>query len=150
MAAETQADAIIAAKGGLVDLLAADAALAGVQVSWGSPGKSIERETVIVGNVDPTRQEAASLGDDLRDARFTIAVAVNVLRRGTARETSERAAELATAVERVIRANHELGAPGTILFAQVASAGLVEDFRDESRESELPLTVAVRARLRRS
>jgi hypothetical protein len=138
---------MIAVKDALVDVLTA--ALPDVQVSWGHPGKAIQRECVVVGNVRPGRQEAVTMGSGgSREERYTVAVACNVAKRGSQREVSARAVELAAEVEEVLRADDTLGL-GEAIRIEVADQGLTEAIRGDGREAEVPLGVEVRARLRR-
>ena len=145
---QTQAEAMFACKESLVDLLEAE--LAPVQVSWSHPGGKIEAETVVVGGIRPINQTSANLADRQRDCEFTIDLAANVMKRTSPKETAARAVALAARVETILRENPQLGIPETILFAQTSSVALTETFKDRMREAEVPLTIAIRARLARS
>jgi hypothetical protein len=144
---------MIVAKGALVDLLSSAEGLGGdgLQVSWSHPGRSIQKETIIVGRCRRGSQRPVTMraGGGQREAIFTIEVAISVAKKGGVRDVAERTAEIADLVEAVIQANSELGQPSVIIDAAVADGELTDGPMPDGPEADLYLDVQVRARLHR-
>ena len=86
------------------------------QLSWGTP-RSLERECVIVGDVNNSEQEWAGIGDRRRNEDYRIELWVGVNKAGDSQEDATvRAVELFAVIESVLRANSNLG--GTLPAGQ--------------------------------
>lgn len=134
-----------AAKAGLLTLLAARAALNGVQQSWAHPGKNIESETIFLGRVRST-ETAAALGRQRRDEDYNIDVIVTVHQAGDDAQTvEERAWTLAGEVEQAVRADPTLN--GAVNVRAVINS-FDQDLYIESdgRVAEILMTVNVHHR----
>lgn len=146
---------IPAFKAALVARLEADAGLAGVQVCYGPPGqRALEREAVLVLGTrpdDPTGggggQRTAAMGQHRREERYVVEVVVSVLRkaRDDQQGTTERAFELAAAVEDSIRAWEDGSKP--VRWALVTGVSLREHANQDEREAEVSIDVACSARI---
>lgn len=134
-----------AVKQALVDLLAARAALAKVQVSYGAPA-SPGRELIWVGDAAGD-QTFAALGVNHRDEEYTIQVVFSVLREGQdIRAADDRCFDLAAELESLLRANSTLSV-SNVLWTEIGEFTLEEYASDTARESRLTVNVAVRARI---
>lgn len=149
-------DAVLA---GLVDALAAEAAVAGsplegVKVFDGEPGgQNRPRELVLVGDVFGD-EEAATMraGGGTRTERYAVEVTIGARRRtDNARVVRQRAVAIAQRVERVVfDANTQrpvLGVPAVLRVGVQGQKDLRQWPLDNERECDVILRVSVEARL---
>lgn len=132
-----------AVKDAVLDLLAP--ALPGVQVTYGHPGRNMQRELVFLGGAE-TDQEWAHLGARARTETFDIDLIVNVRRPGAQqRAVTERAYEILATVEDVLRANVRLD--GLVTQIGVRPRTLLELFTDDGREAQITALLSGDARI---
>ena len=145
---------IPALKAALLARLQADAALAGVQVSWGIPFGELARECVILGDARaedatggrPGGQSTVAIGTRAREERYLLELLVRVLKGASQQEVTERAFALAAAVEDSLRAWAGEAPPfgGVVRWALVTGTPL-EEFPAANGERMAIVTVEVAA-----
>jgi hypothetical protein len=108
-------------KAHLVDLLSAAPGLAGVQIAYGFPGDSMERECVYVARVTGTVEILLMQGGrKQRDDQFTITLIIQAgLDGGSEQASEERASEMYAVVENVLADDPSLDDVDGLIDAQI-------------------------------
>ena len=129
----------------LLAALQARAGLSGVQLGYGMPPGSLQREHILFGLVDAT-QEYRALGTVRKFEDYTLTVFIGVSREGTDQQAADdRALALMAEVEEVLRADPTVS--GTVLTAQVERYRLEPLASDTTREARITLEIQTRARI---
>lgn len=106
---------------------------ADIQVNYGHPGKHLEDESVVVGDMDDGDQAWASLGARSREEQYSIKVDFLILKAFTTQqEATERAFDVLADVETALRANVTLGVAGKRVEVQMVPRQLVEGVVDDN------------------
>lgn len=135
-----------ALKAALLTRLQADAALAGVTVSWGLPFGNLPRELVMLGNATVTAPDSMpghmAMGLGERQESYVLEVKVLVALPADQQAVTERAFELAAVVEASLRAwAPEFGS--VVSWALVTGSTLEEFVNPNGSEREADVTLAV-------
>ena len=116
-----------------------------VQVSDGTPGATLEAETIVIADVTFS-QEWAAIGAKNRDENAEIRVVVYVRKMGgTQTEANERAFELLAACELALRSDPTLG--GLVLQLGVVPVAHHKSMGDAAREAYIAVDLKYRARI---
>lgn len=140
---------VVLAKRAILDLLgAADWPGAIPQLSWGTP-RTLERECLIVGDVNNADQEWSGIGDRRRQEDYRIELWVGVNAPGDSQEQATvRAVELFAVVEAVLRANSNLsGALPAGQWSEIKAPTLEEFPTDGGFAAVVQSEIRVRARI---
>jgi len=140
---------VVLAKRAILDLLgAADWPGAMPQLSWGTP-KVLEREHIVLGDVNNSDQEWAGIGDRRRNEDYRIEIWVGVSKAGDSQEeATTRAVELFGVVETVLRANSNLSAAIPAgQWAEIRSPSLTEYPTDGGFAAFVGSEIRVKARI---
>lgn len=130
-------------------LLPSASGLAGIAVTYGHPGRDMEREFVYVGGTVAWDEEWASLGAGRRTERYTLELIINVTTPGNdQREATERAFALLNEIGKAVLGDPTLG--GRMLTsAELVFRTLGEGMYDEGREAQIAAGIRCDARLSR-
>lgn len=137
-------------KQALFNLLVADVNLgtAGVQVTYGFPGKNPEREWVALLNGQWDSEDWVNISANRKDEKYRMGLVVNVQKPGgTQQEATERAMELLGSVESILRTNTNitLGVSGVIVAA-INPRSLAEYPYSDGYEAQVEADIYVSAR----
>lgn len=105
-------------KKALLELLQANAELAGVQISYGHPGAQIQQEAIYFHRTIE-QEVAAALGHRRRDEDYTVELVVDVVQDGQdVQAPEERCWALVAVVENIVRENAAMAeVSGWVVFA---------------------------------
>jgi hypothetical protein len=133
-------------KAALLDRLQARDGLAGVQVTYGWPSGSVQRETIMLGGVTGT-QEFRTINARQRMEEYALDVFITVVREGHGRQQNadQRALELMGEVEDDLRDDPTVN--NTVLTAELGRFDLQPMASAETREARLTLGINVMARI---
>lgn len=118
---------IYTTKAALLTKLQAASALNGIQVTYGDPVGAMRRESIFMGDVSSSIQEAESFGSGRRRRleEYTIDVLVAIQSKPTHQEAEARALELAGAVEDVVADAPQLtGSVTGLMFVECAGISM--------------------------
>lgn len=137
-----------AVKLALVDLLQTAFADSETQVSYGHPGRDVEREFVFVGDTAEWDTEWASLGAKASTERFALVLVANAVRPGDEQqEATERVFEMFGQAEDAL--NAELLGGVLLVPALLVGNTFDEYLTDEGRGAVISASVRCQARLHR-
>lgn len=147
-----------ALKAALLARLQARTGLTGVQITWGRPHGSLEREWIMLGDtrsVDPTGQEkggqsTAALGRQRREERYVLDVWVSVLKPALEEQSTvtARAYALVAEIENELRADGSVG--GAVRWALITDASDLSEAlakNAQERESQVRVEIACAQRI---
>lgn len=137
-------------KAALVDLLTAAPNLGGatppVQVSYGFLPRDVERETIVVGNINWDTDEWFPLGAQKRNEVYGVSVYVFAqVPGGTQKEATERALELMAEIETLLQVPANITLAG-IQWLSTELVQVSEAPYDEGHQAMAEASVLVRAR----
>ena len=122
-----------------------------VQVTWGDPGGSLEREHIWFDGMRPEDQNWTAIGNLQRGTEFELDLRIVVHKKGgSAREADERAFDLLDAIETYLRDDPEIGLNIAGVLALIVDLGgwqLVPVFSDQAREAWVDARVRIKARI---
>ena len=122
-------------------------ACTGAQVTYGWPGRSPEREWVMVGDATWQTEEWGPFGQKAREEEYTLSLYVNVLRPGdSAQEATDRAFAIFADIEAWLRTNPR-PIPGRNIHCQIVPAGTTTSAMDDGFECQIKAHIAVTARI---
>jgi hypothetical protein len=136
---------ITAMRAALIALLQARAGLTGVQLGYGMPSGALQREHILLGQVEAT-QEYAAIGTVRKFEDYTVALFISVTREGVQQqEADERALALLAEVDACLRSNPTVS--GTVLTAELARYRMEPLASDTTREARITVEIQTRARI---
>lgn len=134
------------AKSKVVELLAAERALAEVPITYGIDLRDIQREWVAVGKIEWSDDDWAAIGARSRDESYEIALYVNVQKPGgTQREAEARVIEILTTIESALRANPTLD--GLVRVAGFVHRNALAYPYVDGQEAQAEAVIRVKARI---
>ncbi|MFJ8818207.1 hypothetical protein [Amycolatopsis thermoflava] len=143
---------MVAAKAALIDKLAAAPELAGVQISYGWPGRTLERECIYGGRIRFTNEYLAFAAAGVNDGRIprletaTISLYVVVRAMDSDQHAADtRTVELGAVLENLLAADPRLG--GIAMAAAVESGDLEPLIDDDAVAAQLTYEISVRSEL---
>lgn len=133
----------------LVALLAERPALADVQVTYGFPGRSVERDSIWLGRVDAVNEIAGMrAGTKSRNEEYSIEVVCAAMRLGENAEEAElRVTALAKQVEEEVADDPRLGLGDVVYSTRVRDWNLDGGLIDEGYLAILTIRLECNARL---
>jgi len=127
-------------KARLLSELEARGGLTNVQITWGIPAGQLQKELILLGDVDGD-QVTAAFGQKRRNEDYQLSILISVLRsKGEQRKATERAYALAAEIETELRDDPSVG--GTVRVAQVKGPFDLRE-RTQGNECEAALTITV-------
>jgi hypothetical protein len=121
--------------------------LPGVQVTYGWPGRTPEREWVMVGDAAWQSEDWGPFGQRVRNEDYTLSLYVNVCRPGdTVQDSTERAFTIMADIEAWLRLNPR-PIPSRNIHVQIVPQGTTSSLTPEGFEVQIKAHVAVTARI---
>jgi hypothetical protein len=140
-----------AVKAALLAQIAALPELAGVQVAYSYPGRTVERECVYGGRIEgATALAAMRAGARLKreeDSVLSLHISVDTPGEASTEAAEARTVALGAPIENHIAANPTLGDVPGLLLARVAGHELDSGVDDESAEAVLTYQIALKSYL---